>query len=114
MIGARSALTGQYSICSTAATTVIPDLVSTRIHALPRHKVHPCTESGTHLLGSTRLWVGCLLGAALWVSSLWGTLQGHPWLARSRTSCPLTSPEGRHPHPGSTLCKSSKLVASIC
>jgi hypothetical protein len=27
-------------------------------------------------------------------SSLWGTLQGHPWLARSRTSCPLTSPEG--------------------
>jgi len=29
---------------------VIPGLVVPRIHALTRHKVHPCTEPGIHFL----------------------------------------------------------------
>jgi hypothetical protein len=42
-----------------------------------------------------------------------GRAQVRPCIALSPTSCRLKVPGQRYPHPGSTLCKTSKLVALI-
>ena len=65
---------------------VVRPIIKAGANWTPGHARHSGPDPESILCCWTNLQCWCQLDAGTCVSSFWGTLQGHPWLARSRTS----------------------------